>query len=226
MRRSWAAVVVGGFALASCSIGGSGNHVEATAARGEISKLMAKAAHARYRVTYARTGAGTTTIVIGQDPPEYFIAAGDTSAYRSSGGSFTKCERLAGVISCQRLPAAAALLEEVLILGPVFGATGALFVYDGPNGIDGLTSITPVSKTIAGRAARCVTFSGAKLAALDPSGKGAFTACIDGQSGVLLESRYVDGTGQTVDVVATKYGEPVAADFTPPVNRRATTTTS
>jgi hypothetical protein len=220
-------VLVGALALSlsACSIVGSGRHVDPTIPRGEISKLMAKAAHARYRITYERSGAGTKTIVIAQDPPKYFIDAGDTSAYRTSGG-FTKCDHLAGAVSCKHLPVSAATIEEVLILGPVFGATGALFVYDGPNGIDGLTSITPVSKTIAGRAARCVTFSGAKLAALDPSGKGSFTACVDGQSGALLESRYVDVTGATIDVVATKYGVPIDSEFTPPANTPAPTTTS
>lgn len=211
-------LVIGALGIAACSKGsGTGDATEPKIPIGEISKLVAKAQDARYRVTYRRPGLGgkTIAIVIAQDPPKYFIDTGVTSAFKAK-NSFTECDSLAGVITCKHLPAAAALIEEELILARVFGTTGSLFLYDAPAGIKGLSQLTPVDKTIAGRAARCVTLTGATLKDVDPSATGSFTACVDAQSGVMLESRYLDVTGTTIDVIASAYGEPVDSDFTPP----------
>ena len=209
-----AVLVVGALGITACSKGSATDATEAKIPIGELSNLVAKAKTARYRVTYHRSGTGTDTMVIAQDPPKYFIAAAGTSVFRTK-STFTECDTLAGASSCKHLPSAAALIEQELMLSRVFGTTGSLFLYDAPTGIKGLTQLAPADATIAGRAARCVTLTGATLTDVDPSATGSFTACIDARSGVMLESRFVDVDGSTIDVKAVAYREPTAADFTP-----------
>jgi hypothetical protein len=213
MRKTWIVVAIAAIVVTACSRHSGSDVIP----RGEMSLLAAKAKDARYKIVYKHTGSESRTFVVAQDPPNSFFDRGDVSAYRGAGGRYTRCDKVGGKVSCRRVPSARAPLEQALLVGPMFGAIGAQFVVDAPNGIDGLASLTPVNKTIAGRPARCVTLTGPSLRQLDPAATGSLFACLDRRSGVLLASHLKRADGSFLDVTAATYEAPSPSDFTLPL---------
>jgi hypothetical protein len=208
-----AGVVLVSVALGACSGGGKkGASTSATTAPGgnDLSSLMAKAATARYKVTYQ---AGDATIMIAQDPPRYSSVQGATSVYDTAAGTSVECSGIGVTATCAEIPDAVNLAKQSL--AGSFGTVAASLVDAlGKTGAD-FEGITTSNKTIAGRSARCVTLDGTKLASIvGNSLKGTTTICADTQTGVLLESHVDSAKGD--DLVATFFGEPSDADFNPP----------
>jgi hypothetical protein len=76
------------------------------------------------------------------------------------------------------------------------------------------------SDTIAGRDARCITFSASSfspLAALAGSLDGEATVCVDEETGFLLKLETNDGDSTKNVFLATEVGEASEEDVTPPV---------
>ena len=69
---------------------------------------------------------------------------------------------------------------------------------------------------VAGRDAACATIDAGNLGALSAALKGSYSVCIDKETGIMLQAKADSGSGSTEDITATDFGEPTAADFTPP----------
>jgi hypothetical protein len=201
-------------ALGACSGGGKAANLPttptSTGGTKSLSSLMAKAAAARYKVTYQ---AGNTTIMIAQDPPRYSSVQGNTSIYDTAAGTSVECTGVGVTANCAEIPDAKHLAKQSL--AGSFGSVAASLVDAlGKSGAD-FAGITTSSKTIAGRSARCVTLDGTKLASIVGDAlKGTTTICADSQTGVLLESHVDSAKGD--DLLATFFGDPSDADFNPP----------
>jgi hypothetical protein len=212
--RVAARVVLVSIALGACSGGGkAANRPQTPTSEGgtkDLSSLMAKAATARYKVTYQ---AGNATIMIAQDPPRYSSIQGNTSVYDTAAGTSVECTGVGVTATCAEIPDAKNLAKQSL--AGSFGSVAASLVDAlGKSGAD-FAGITTSNKTIAGRSARCVTLDGTKLASIvGDSLKGTTTICADTQTGVLLESHVDSAKGD--DLLATFFGEPSDADFNPP----------
>jgi hypothetical protein len=225
---SCSAIFIAAAALAACgSSGGSSAGSNTTTSAGgssggtpgagiapgndQLSKLVGDAAKQKFKVTY--TGLGGTDLVYAQDgqgksvygPPEAQI-------FTSPSGSVSCAKTSSGAATCTPLPSGYSSAS------PFLG-----YLSTGKNYLNALAGHgSRHTKTIAGRAAECVTFSAADFAgvaavALGAALKGSATYCIDKSTGVLLEVSGTDVTGQSSTAfTVTKFEEPTAADFTPP----------
>lgn len=226
---SCSAILIAAAALAACGSSGSskaaGNTTTSTGAstggtpgvsvppgNDQLSKLVGDAAKQKFKVTY--TGLGGTDMVYAQDgqgksvygPPEAQI-------FSSPSGSVSCGKTSAGPTTCTPLPSSYASASPFL----GYFSTGKTYL----NALAGHGN--KQTKTIAGRTADCVTFSasdfaGAAGVALGAALKGSATYCVDKSTGVLLEVSATDASGQSSTAfTVSKFEEPTAAEFTPPV---------
>jgi len=199
--------------VAGCSGSGAGTSASTTTttvAGGDFSSLVAKAATARYKVTYQ---AGATTIMIAQDPPRYSSVQGNTSIYDTAAGTSVECTGIGVTATCAEIPDAKNLAKQSLA-GSFGSVAASLLDALGAPGSN-FAGITTSDTTIAGRSARCISLDGSKLASIVGNAlKGTTTICADTQTGVLLESHVDSAKGD--DLVAIFFGTPSDSDFLPP----------
>jgi hypothetical protein len=202
---------------------GSGDH-SSSGGSNDFSSLVAKTKSAKYKVTYSN--GNDTPFTISQDPPLFSYISGTSQTYVTADGSAVECNggpetsppTSSEPPTCTAVPGGGAAIQTGLT--SAFGAIGALLVSDAGKGIPGLTSITKTSSaTIAGRDAECATIDASSLGVLGSvsGAKGSYTVCADKDTGVMLESKSDDGSGNVTDVKATSFGTPSEADVTPPV---------
>lgn len=229
---SCSVILIAGLALAACGgssgsskagatnppSGASASGATASGATGgsssgndNFAKLVSDANKQKFKITFT-AGSGGNETTYEQD--------GNGNSVYSSGGSQTFTTS-SGTVSCNTNSDGKA---ECIKTG-VTGVSPFLGFYNlGKTYIDALGNNYghTSSKTIAGRSAKCVTFSasdfaGAAGAALAGQLKGSATYCVDKDTGVLLE---ISGTNEagasSTTFVATKYEQPSDSDFTPP----------
>ena len=175
-----------------------------------LSKLLAKAKAATYKVTYQSDNESFT---IAQDPPKFSFVQGDSATYINEDGSAVSCSGTGSTASCTKLPGTGEALKTGLTAG--LGAFAALFVSQAAN-IPGLVDIKTTDETIAGRDAACATIDAGNLGALSAAIKGSYTVCVDKETGIMLQTKSDSGSGSTNDITATDFTNPTDADFTPP----------
>jgi hypothetical protein len=214
MRRTAAAALTC-VALAACSSGGTSS--APTTAKGRpgggdgLSSLVAKAAKARYKVTYQ---SGSSTVVVAQDPPKYSLVQSGTAIYGSGDGTFVECSGNGSAATCAQFADTGDAAKQSL--AGSFGSVGASLLDALSQAGSVFAGITTSDATIAGRDARCVSVDSKSVAAIVGDAlKGTLTVCADKQTGVLLKSHVAGATGGE-DIVATSFDEPSDSDFLPP----------
>ncbi len=232
MRRFVAlvsAALIAGAALSACGGGGSskaedpGSTSSGTNASGDSSsdddfkQLIDDASKEKYKITYTSDGGdeqtyaqdGNGKTVFGDDNSQSFVSDDATIVCNKSSSDAWECTQ-----SPVSLGAAANPFLGLLTLQKTYlSALGDRF---------GDTS----DKTIAGRDAKCVSFSqkdilggigGAIAGAAGADLKGSATYCFDKDTGVTLEISGTDDSGkETSSLIVTKFEIPTDAEFTPP----------
>jgi len=171
---------------------------------GDLAKLYADAAKARFKITYT-SGTGSETQTYAQDGKGNSVFGTADSKYFTSASGSVSCNTASGKATC--LERGGATVNPFLTL---FQA--------GKSYLDALGGRygDVASKTIAGRAAKCVTISAESIARISGI-KGSATYCIDKDTGVLLEISSTDASGtHDTSFNVTKFEEPTDSDFTPP----------
>jgi hypothetical protein len=208
-----ALAVVGALALAACGSKSSSNGSGGNGVGGGFAAIVARTGSAKYKVTYQQGNEKPFTIA--QNPPRFSFITDGSATYVTADGSAVSCSGTAKSATCTSKSGGGALIKQGLTR--VLGTLGALFVSEAGKGIPGLGNIKSTDKSIAGRAAACATIDASTLGALGAAlGSGSYSACVDKQSGVMLESTADDGNGHVTDIKATAYGSPTEADLTPP----------
>jgi len=180
---------------------------------GDLAKLYADAAKARFKITYT-SGTGSETVVVAQHPPKYSLVQSKTAIYGDGGDTFVECSGTGLAAKCAELPSIGGDAKQSTAgsFGSVASTLFDALAQAGP----ALGGLTYSNATIAGRAARCVTVDSKNLeAVIGDALKGTLTICADKETGVLLKSHISSATG-TTDIVAISFGPPTAADFNPP----------
>lgn len=206
----------GATATTSASGGGSSNR--------DLSKLVADAGKQKYKITYT-SGDSNNSLTYAQDGTgNSVLGSGDVLTFVSKDATVS-CDKSSGSWTCTQSPVSVGALAN-----PFLGALALQRTYfTALGGHLGNTS----DKTIAGRAAECVTISqkdilgnvgGAVAGALGANLKGSATYCVDKQTGTTLEISGTDSSGKKSTILAvTKFETPAASDFTPPAPPKKTT---
>jgi hypothetical protein len=178
----------------------------------EFSEIVAKASKANIRIVYERDGEDSITIAQDGEGRSAFTD-GDTTIYTDTEENSTvSCDGTGADAECTEIP-----------LGGVAASilTGFTQVFTGLVNLDSSVFGGDVSSdTIAGRDARCITFSASSfspLAALAGSLDGEATICVDEETGFLLKLETDDGSSAKNVFLATEVGEATDEDLTPPV---------
>ena len=176
----------------------------------EFSDLVAKASTANIRIVYERDGESTVTIAQDGEGKSAFTD-GNTTLY-TDGDSTVSCDGTGSDATCTKIPV---------------GGAGAGILTAFTSVFSGLTKLSSSvfggdvsSETIAGRDAKCITFSASNfspLAALAGSLDGEATVCVDQETGFLLKLETKDGSTTKDVFIATEVGEATDEDLTPPV---------
>jgi hypothetical protein len=176
----------------------------------EFSDLIAKSSTANIRIVYERDGHGTVTFA--QDGKgKKAVTDGDTSFYVDD-DTTVWCRGTGSDEKCSKVP-----------FGGLAGSllTGFTSVFTGLTKLNASAFGGDVtSDTIAGRDAKCVTFTASNFSPLESlagSLDGDATACADVETGFLLKLETSDGSSTKRVFVATEVGEATDADLTPPV---------
>jgi hypothetical protein len=186
------------------------------ASDGELSKLVADASKQKYKITY--TSGGSNSLTYAQDGNGNSVFGEGDSLTFITKDSTVSCQKSSDKWECTKSPvslgaASNPFLGVLTLQKTYFSALGNKF---------GKTT----DKTIAGRAAQCVTFSqkdilggvgGAIAGAAGADLKGSATYCIDKATGTTLEVSGTDDKGKASSgLVVTKFETPSDSDFTPP----------
>lgn len=178
----------------------------------DFSELVAKASKANIRIVYERDGEDSITIAQNGEGKSAFTQ-GDSTIYTDTEADTTvSCDGTGADAECTQIPG---------------GGVGASILTGFTNVFTGLVNL-PESvfggdvsdDTIAGRDARCITFSASSfspLAALAGSFDGEATICVDEETGFLLKLATDDGSSTKELFIATEVGEASEDDVTPPV---------
>ena len=154
---------------------------------------------------YAQDGAGNT-----------MQATSDAETFSTPTATIS-CNKSGGQYQCTQTPGASGPADN-----PFTSVVTLLQTY--LSGLGGGVG-TQSEKTIAGRAAQCLTFSAQDLTA-GPSGtvavpdpKVSATYCIDKETGATLEVSQTDAAGTSrTSLAVTAFAAPTAADFVPPTH--------
>jgi hypothetical protein len=230
MRNGFAiscSVIVAASVLAAC--GGSGSTAKGpatnsnnsgTASAGqlssaELSTLVAAAAKQKFKVTY--TDGSGDTLLYAQDGNGNVMQGNSDSESFSTSTATISCDKSSGTFQCTSTPGASSASDS-----PFTSVVTLLQSYLSARD-DNVGSQS--TKTIAGRAAQCVTFSakdltgnvsGATAEIAEP--KVSATFCIDADTGATLEVSATDATGKpSTSLKVTDFGTPSPSDFVPPV---------
>ena len=196
-------------ALGACSSGGGGRTTPTTSGttppNTNLSELVANANRQRFKITFTEAGSTQTYEQDGNGDSVYGSPGSLTFVTRTS---TILCDKSSGSYECLASPGApdaadnpflgvlSAYQSQVRILGGNFGDTS--------------------TRTIAGRAAQCVSFTAGAAA----------TYCLDKGTGVILEVSSTISGKETTSFLVSKFEAPRAADFTPPATPRTVTTPS
>jgi hypothetical protein len=209
--------------FAACSSGGSGpkDATPTTDVRSspgllssaELTTLVAAAAKQRFDVSYT-DGSGNTLRYAQDGAGNTMQATADAESF-STPTATVSCSKSGGQYQCMRTPGASGPADN-----PFTSVVTLLQTY--LSGLGGGVG-TQSEKTIAGRAAQCLTFSAQDLTA-GPSGtiavpdpKVSATYCIDKDTGATLEVSQTDAAGTSkTSLEVTNFAAPTAADFVPP----------
>jgi len=177
-----------------------------------LAELASKAGDARFKITY-RTDEGDEITIARDGTDRSSFTTGGNTLYSIDGKSVS-CDGTGPDAECTELPLGN-------IAGGVLTAFTAIF--------EGLTKVdsdvyggTLSDATIAGRDARCATFSASDFAPLGGLGGGDFdpsaeaVICVDAETGILLRLGTKTGEGAKELLEATAVSEPADADFEPP----------
>ena len=209
--------------LAACSSGGSAAKgstpdTNARASAGllsstELTTLVEAAAKQRFKVSY-KDGSGDALRYAQDGTGNTMQATGDSESLGTPTSTIL-CDKTGGAFQCAETPGAAGPADN-----PFTSVVTLLQSY--LSGLGGHVG-TQSSKTIAGRAAQCLTFSASDLAAnasassavIDP--KVSATYCIDTKTGATLEVSATDASGSaSTSLEVTDFSTPSASDFVPP----------
>jgi hypothetical protein len=178
----------------------------------EFSDIVAQASEANIRIVYERDGEDSITIAQDGEGRSAFTD-GDSTIYTDTDTDTTvSCDGTGADAECTEIPfggVAASIL------------TGFTGLFTGLVNLDSSVFGGDVSSdTIAGRDARCITFSASSfspLAALAGSVDGEATICVDEETGFLLKLETKDDSSTKDVFLATEVGEASESDLTPPV---------
>jgi len=199
----------GGSSSKSPASSGTGPNTTASngsgSTNGDLAKLYADAAKARFKITYT-SGTGSETQTYAQDGKGNSVFGTADSKYFTSASGSVSCSTASGKATCLEVPGGATVNPFLTLF-----QAGKSYI-DALGGKYG--DVT--SKTIAGRDAKCVTISAESIAKVSGI-KGSATYCIDKDTGVLLEISSTDASGtHDTSFNVTKFEEPTDSDFTPP----------
>jgi hypothetical protein len=226
MRRGFVvsgSLVAAALMLGACSSGGSsakGSTTDPSAhspagllSSAELSTLVSAAAKQRFKVAY-KDGSGDTLRYAQDGQGNTMQATGDSESLGTPTSTIL-CDKSGGAYQCTETPGASGPADN-----PFTSVVTLLQSY--LSGLGGNVG-TQSSKTIAGRAAQCLTFSAQDLAAnatgsaavTDP--KVSATYCIDTKTGATLEVSATDASGtSSTSLEVTDFTTPSASDFVPP----------
>jgi hypothetical protein len=178
----------------------------------EFSDIVAKASEANIRIVYERDDEDSITIAQDGEGRSAFTD-GDTTIYTDTDDNSTvSCDGTGTDAECTEIPVGG-IGASIL--------TGFTGLFTGLVNLDSSVFGGDVSSdTIAGRDARCITFSASSfspLAALAGSLDGEATVCVDEETGFLLKLETNDGDSTKNVFLATEVGEASEEDVTPPV---------
>ncbi|HET9729410.1 MAG TPA: hypothetical protein VFR41_08320, partial [Acidimicrobiia bacterium] len=175
----------------------------------DFAKLIADANKAPARVTYKPSdGAGFTVSQDGHGKVAYFSDDGDSQIIYDGTNAFV-CSSLKSSPSCISETGAAAQ-ATVAGYAALLTAAGREI---GAASTAGNPFADTTDETIAGRDAKCVSYSVAGVG---------WQACADKETGLLLRWK-VTGGGTSSSFEATDYTQPKDSDFTPPATPTALT---
>ena len=178
----------------------------------DFSDIVAQASKANIRIVYERDGEDSITIAQDGEGKAAFTQ-GDTTIYTDSDDNSTvQCQGTGEDAECKEIPLGGIAASFLTGFTSVF--TGLVNLPESVFGGD------VSSDTIAGRDARCITFSASDftpLRALAGSLDGEATVCVDEETGFLLKLETSDGSSTKDVFLATEVGEASDSDLTPPV---------
>jgi hypothetical protein len=216
MRRLAVLLVAGAVALAGCGSGDSSNDAKdgANGDTSPFSELLDKAQKAKYKVTYTSGDTGSEVFTLAQDPPRFAYVSDGRSTYVTADGAAVTCSGSGSSATCKEVPGSGDSYRANL--GNAFGAVGAMFLSAAGSAIPDLLDIKTSEDQIAGRDAVCATLDSSTLGALGKAIKGAYSVCVDKDTGVMLLLESDDGSGASDNLTATKFEAPSDDDFTLP----------
>lgn len=211
-------------ALAGCgSDSNSSSTTDTTAAAGgdsggggeadnPLAELASKAGDAEIKVTY-RTDEGDEITIARDGSDRVAFTTADSTIYSVDGKTVT-CDGTGPDAECTELP-----------LGNLAGGILTAFtaIFEGLTRVDSdLYGGRLTDETIAGRSARCATFTASDFAPLGGLGGSGFDAsaeasvCVDEETGILLRLGTTSDGGSKELLEATAVSVPTDADFEPP----------
>lgn len=177
-----------------------------------LAALASKASDARFKISY-RTDDGDE-ITVARDGSDRSSFTTDGNTLYSVDGKTVSCDGTGPDAECTELP-----------LGNIAGGVLTAFtaIFEGLTRVDSdVYGGTLSDAEIAGRDARCATFSASDFAPLGGLGGGDFdpnaeaVICVDAATGILLRLGTKTGEGAQELLEATAVSEPNDADFEPP----------
>jgi hypothetical protein len=181
---------------------------------GELARLVAEAGQQRFKITY---DSGGITQTYAQDGNGNTMAGDNNSETFTTKTAIIACDKSSGSYQCTEAPGSPGDTGN-LFLGVAASERSLITIVE-----EGFGSTS--TKTIAGRAAQCVTLSPKDIAGdADPAAiaavaklKGSISYCIDKDTGATLEASSTDASGKTTtSLIVTKFSAPGPDDFTPP----------
>lgn len=197
---------------ASAASGADGGDTGGDTADNPLADLASKASDARIKVTY-RTDEGDE-ITIARDGTDRVSFTTDGNTLYSVDGKTISCDGTGPDAECTELP-----------LGNLGGGLLTAFtaIFEGLTKLDSdIYGGTLTDETIAGRSARCATFTASDFAPLGGLGGGDFdptaeaVICVDAETGILLRLGASSAESSKELLEATAVAEPTDADFEPP----------